>query len=179
MEIVMNKVIFEILKSNLTKNSIEAVAENKSLKYSPMDCFEDCFNLGRAIAEELNKRNQQQHAQQHQAVVSGVMNFFINMYQNGPTNLTQAVTEDIIFQICSVLDQAQNHFAVQLHLDGHYQKRCLRADQHQPSGALLQGVYGSENRLYLQGGLLCQRNSRARRYDTDLCNHGSREPRYA
>ena len=109
----MNKVIFEILKSNLTKNSIEAIAENKSLRYSPMDCFEDCFNLGRAIAEEINKRNQQQQEQQHQAVVSGVMNFFVNMYQNGPTNLTQAVAEDVIFQICSVLGQAQNHFALE------------------------------------------------------------------
>ena len=107
----MNKVIFEILKINLTKNSIEAVAENKSLRYSPMDCVEDCFNLGRAIAEELNKRDQQQQAQQHQAVVSGVMNFFVNMYQNGPTNLTQAAAEDIILQICSVLGQAQNQFA--------------------------------------------------------------------
>lgn len=48
------------------KNSIEAVTENKSLKYSPMDCFEDCFNLGRTIAEEINKRNQQQQVQQHQ-----------------------------------------------------------------------------------------------------------------
>ena len=56
----MNKVIFEILKSNLTKNSIEAIAENRSLKYSSMDCFEDCFNLGRAIAEEINKQNQQE-----------------------------------------------------------------------------------------------------------------------
>ena len=109
----MNKVIFEILKSNLTKNSIEAVAENKRLKYSSMDCFEDCFNLGRAIAEEINKRNQQQQEQQHQAVTAGVMNFFVNMYQNGPTNLTQAVAEDVIFQICSVLDQAQNHFALE------------------------------------------------------------------
>ena len=109
----MNKVIFEILKSNLTKNSIEAVTENKSLKYSPMDCFEDCFNFGRVIAEELNKQNHQQQEQQHQAVVSGVMNFFVNMYQNGPTNLTQAVAEDVISQICSVLDQAQNHFALE------------------------------------------------------------------
>ena len=106
----MNKVIFEILKSNLTKNSIEAVAENKRLKYSSMDCFEDCFNLGRAIAEEINKQNQQQE-QQHQAVTAGVMNFFVNMYQNGPTNLTQAVAEDVILQICSVLGQAQNQFA--------------------------------------------------------------------
>ena len=107
----MNKVIFEILKSNLTKNSIEAVAENKSLRYSPMDCFEDCFNLGRAIAEEINKQNQQQQEQQHQAVAAGAMNFFVNMYQNGPTNLTQAAAEDIILQICSVLGQAQNQFA--------------------------------------------------------------------
>ena len=109
----MNKVIFEILKSNLTKNSIEAVAENKRLKYSSMDCFEDCFNLGRAIAEEINKQNQQQQEQQHQAVVTGVMSFFVNMYQNGPTNLTQAVAEDVILQICSVLDQAQNQFALE------------------------------------------------------------------
>ena len=109
----MNKVIFEILKSNLTKNSIEAVAENKRLKYSSMDCFEDCFNLGRAIAEEINKQNQQQQEQQHQAVVAGVMNFFVNMYQNGPTNLTQAVAEDVILQICSVLGQAQNQFALE------------------------------------------------------------------
>ena len=63
----MNHIIFEILKSKLMKNSIEAVTENKSLKYSPMDCFEDCFNLGRTIAEEINKRNQQQQVQQHQA----------------------------------------------------------------------------------------------------------------
>ena len=77
----MNKVIFEILKSHLTKNSIEAVAENKRLKYSSMDCFEDCFNLARAIAEEINKRNQQQQEQQHQAVAAGVMNFFVNMFQ--------------------------------------------------------------------------------------------------
>ena len=109
----MNKVIFEILKSNLTKNSIEAVAENKSLKYSPMDCFEDCLNFGGAIAEEINKQNHQQQEQQHQAVAAGVMNFFVNMYQNGPTNLTQAVAEDVILQICSVLDQAQNHFALE------------------------------------------------------------------
>ena len=109
----MNKVIFEILKSNLTKNSIEAVAENKSLKYSPMDCFEDCFNFGRVIAEELNKQNHQQQEQQHQAVVTGVMSFFVNMYQNGPTNLTQVAAEDVIFQICSVLGQAQNHFALE------------------------------------------------------------------
>ena len=109
----MNKVIFEILKSNLTKNSIEAIAENKSLKYSSMDCFEDCFNLGRAIAEEINKWNQQQQEQQHQAVAAGVMNFFVNMYQNGPTNLTQEAAEDIIFQICSVLGQAQNHFSLE------------------------------------------------------------------
>ena len=109
----MNKVIFEILKSNLTKNSIEAVAENKSLKYSPMDCFEDCFNFGRVIAEELNKQNHQQQEQQHQAVAAGVMNFFVNMYQNGPTNLTQAVAEDVILQICSVLGQAQNQFALE------------------------------------------------------------------
>ena len=107
----MNKVIFEILKSNLTKNSIEAIAENRSLKYSSMDCFEDCFNLGRAIAEEINKQNQQQQMQQHQAVVAGVMNFFVNAYQNGPTNLTQAVAEDIILQIGSVLALAQNQFA--------------------------------------------------------------------
>ena len=108
---MMNKVIFEILKSNLTKNSIEAVAENKRLKYSSMDCFEDYFNLGRAIAEEINKQNQQQQMQQHQAVVTGVMNFFVNAYQNGPTNLTQAVAEDIILQIGSVLALAQNQFA--------------------------------------------------------------------
>ena len=110
---MMNKVIFEILKSNLTKNSIEAVAENKRLKYSSMDCFEDCFNLGRAIAEEINKQNHQQQEQQHQAVAAGVMNFFVNMYQNGPTNLTQAVAEDVILQICSVLGQAQNQFALE------------------------------------------------------------------
>ena len=109
----MNKVIFEILKSNLTKNSIEAIAENKRLKYSSMDCFEDCFNLGRAIAEEINKWNQQQQEQQHQAVVAGIINFFVNMYQKGPTNLTQAAAEDIILQICSVLGQAQNQFALE------------------------------------------------------------------
>ena len=109
----MNKVIFEILKSNLTKNSIEAIAENKRLKYSSMDCFEDCFNLGRAIAEEINKQNQQQQEQQHQAVVTGVMNFFVNMYQNGPTNLTPVATEDVIFQIYSLLGQAQNHFTLE------------------------------------------------------------------
>lgn len=109
----MNNVVFEILKNNLTKNSIEAIAENRSLKYSSMDCFEDCFNLGRAIAEEINKQNQQQQEQQHQAVVAGVMNFFVNMYQNGPTNLTQAAAEDIILQICSVLGQAQNQFALE------------------------------------------------------------------
>ena len=109
----MNKVIFEILKSNLTKNSIEAIAENRSLKYSSMDCFEDCFNLGRAIAEEINKQNQQQQERQHQVVVAGVMNFFVNMYQNGPTNLTQAAAEDIILQICSVLGQTQNQFALE------------------------------------------------------------------
>lgn len=109
----MNNIIFEILKSNLTKNSIEAVAENKRLKYSSMDCFEDCFNLGRAIAEEINKQNQQQQEQQRQAVVAGVMNFFVNMYQSEPTNLTQVAAEDIIFQIGSVLSQAQNQFALE------------------------------------------------------------------
>ena len=41
------------------------------------------------------------------------MSFFVNMYQNGPTNLTQAVAEDVILQICSVLDQAQNQFALE------------------------------------------------------------------
>ena len=110
---MMNKVIFEILKSNLTKNSIEAVAENQSLKYTPMACFEDCLNLGRAIAEEINKQNHLQQEQQHQAVAAGVMSFFVNMYPNGPTNLTQAVAEDVIFQICSVLAQAQNQFALE------------------------------------------------------------------
>lgn len=65
----MNNVIFEILKSNLTKNSIEAIAENRSLKYSSLDCFEDCFNLGRVIAEEINKRNQQQQEQQQIAKI--------------------------------------------------------------------------------------------------------------
>lgn len=109
----MNNIIFEILKSNLTKNSIEAIAENKRLKYSSMDCFEDCFNLGRAIAEEINKQNQQQQEQQRQAVVAGVMNFFVNMYQSEPTNLTQVAAEDIIFQIGSVLSQAQNQFALE------------------------------------------------------------------
>lgn len=109
----MNHIIFEILKSKLMKNSIEAVTENKSLKYSPMDCFEDCFNLGRTIAEEINKRNQQQQVQQHRAVVVGVMNFFVSVYQNGPTNLTPVAAEDVIFQVCSVLGQAQNHFALE------------------------------------------------------------------
>ena len=65
----MDKIILEILKSNLTKNSIEAVAENKNLKYSTMDCLEDFFNLGRAITEEINKQKHQQ--QEHRPGQSG------------------------------------------------------------------------------------------------------------
>ena len=56
----MDNVILEVLKSNLTKNSIEAVAENKPLQYSSIECLEDCLKIGKEIVDEVNKYNQKQ-----------------------------------------------------------------------------------------------------------------------
>ena len=77
----MDDVILEVLKSNLTKNSIEAVAENKPLQYSSIECLEDCLKIGKAIVDEVNKYNQKQQEFQHHIFANSIVNLFMRLHK--------------------------------------------------------------------------------------------------
>ena len=110
----MDNVISEVLKSNLTKNSIDAVAENKPLQYSTIECLEDCLKISKAIIDEVNKYNHQQQEQQHQVFVIGITNLFVSRCINAPSNLTQARASQIVLEIVFAQRQSPNSFVLEI-----------------------------------------------------------------
>lgn len=110
----MDNVILEVLKSNLTKNSIDAVAENKPLQYSTIECLEDCLKISKAIIDEVNKYNHQQQEQQHQVFVIGITNLFVSRCMNGPSNLTLLRAGQIVSEIGLAQMQSPNRFVLEM-----------------------------------------------------------------
>lgn len=104
----MNKVIFEILKSKLTKNRSVAVAETQKLK----DSSKARLKNGSKAVQKINTPERQQQEQQHQAVLAVVMNFWTSTYQDGPSNLTKETATELARKIESLLEQAQDLFAL-------------------------------------------------------------------
>ena len=110
----MDDVILEVLKSNLTKNSIEAVAENKPLQYSSIECLEDCLKIGKAIVDEVNKYNQKQQEFQHHIFANSIVNLFMSRCINAPSNLTQARASQIVLEIGFAQRQSPNSFVLEI-----------------------------------------------------------------
>lgn len=97
--------ISELLKSNLCRNTLIALAENKPVDYSTIESVEDGIKIAKAILED-RRRDILNRYEQHNVARVKLLSDFINKLDHGASNLTFEQGYALGLYIAMVLSQA-------------------------------------------------------------------------